>query len=555
MRTVDAVIIGAGHNGLVAALYLARAGLKVEVVERNGDIGGATRSGELTQAGLVHDLYATNLNLFLASPAFADFKDDLARHGFKPVVSERSYSNVFPDGTNLRIYSDVDKTERMLGEHSAADLDGWRNLHAKYLEFMKALMPLYSQPLPSAKTVMGVLKAVKTLGGFRTLELARLLTASTRELGDTWFATDELKALIATWGMHLDYGPDVSGGAMFPFLETFTDMEQGIAVTEGGMSRLPEALAALIREAGGEVRTSAPVTRVLTNGKRATGVRLENGDVIEARKAVIAGTTPTQLFGELLAGDELVSEQTKTESERYRYGPGTMMVHLALDKPLAWTSDEELSKFAYVHVAPYVDDLARTYQQAMAGLIPDSPLLIVGQTSQVDPSRSPDHRQVVWIQVRMLPSEIRGDAAGDIEQTDWDAAKEAVADRVMAKLESYAPGATASVLDRAVFSPLDLQRSNPNLVGGDSVSGSHHVWQNFLFRPWPGASTYAMPVEGLYMVGAATWPGAGANAVSGGLCAKRILHPHPYRKMAAAGAAAVGLAGAGAAALMARRAR
>lgn len=549
MRTVDAVVIGSGHNALVTAVQLSRAGWDVLVCERNADVGGATRSGEATQPGLVHDLYATNLNLFLSSPAYAELKDDLERHGFRPVVSERSYSNVFPDGRCLRVYSDVEKTERLLGEHSPADLRGWRALHKRYQVFMQALMPLYSTALPSVPALTGALKAVRTAGLVDTLELLRTLTASTRELGDTWFATPEAKALIATWGMHMDFGPDVSGGAMFPFVETFTDMENGIAIAEGGISRLPEALAALVREAGGEVRTSSPVTRVLTDGERATGVELEDGEQIMARRAVVASTTPTQLFGELLRGDGAVSEATRTRAERYRYGPGTMMVHLALSEPLRWSAHEELSRFAYVHVAPYVDDLARTYQQALAGLIPDSPLLIVGQTSQVDPSRTPDDRQVVWVQVRALPSVIKGDAAGRIRETDWDAAKEPVGNRVLDKLEQYAPGLRASVLDATVLSPIDLERSNPNLVGGDSVSGSHHLWQNFLFRPWPGASTYEMPVDGLWLVGAATWPGSGTNGISGSLCARRMLRPHPYRR-AAVGAAALT---AGAAAALAAR--
>lgn len=554
MRTVDAVVVGAGHNALITAVTLARAGWDVVVAERNEEVGGATRSGEATMPGLVHDLYATNINLFLASPAFAEWQQDLERHGFRPAVSERSYANAFPDGKSLRIYSDAERTEELLAEHSAADLDGWRGLHERYQAFMAALMPLYSTTLPSIRALQGALGAVRQAGAFETLELGRTLTASTRELGDTWFETAEAKALIATWGMHLDYGPDVSGGAMFPFLETFTDMHEGIAVAEGGISRLPEALAGMLREAGGEVWTGRAVERVLTDGERAVGVRLEDGEEVRARRAVVASTMPRALFEQLLSDDPIVSDHTHTRARRYRHGPGTMMIHVALDGPVHWQAHEELSRFAYVHLAPYVDDLARTYQQSLAGLIPDSPLLVVGQTTQVDPSRTPDDRELLWIQVRTLPSTIAGDAAGKIEARDWEQAKEAVADRVMAKLEDYAPGVGSQVLARTVFSPDDLEASNPNLVGGDSVGGSHHVWQNFLFRPWPGASTYRMPVDNLWLVGAATWPGGGTNGVSGSLCARRILEPHPYRaKAGAAAAGAAALAGGGLA--LARRRR
>ncbi|TRW46570.1 phytoene desaturase family protein [Georgenia yuyongxinii] len=542
MRIVDAVVIGSGHNGLVTALYLARAGWEVVVLEGNEDVGGATRSGEVTEAGLVHDLYATNLNLFLASPVYAELADELARTGFRPVVSDRPYASVFPGGTSLRVYQDAAKTERLLGEHSAADLDGWRRLRELQHEFMATLMPVYGTRLPSAAALGALTRGVRRTGPRRALELAQILACSTRELGERWFGTAEAKALLAAWGMHLDYGPDVSFGAMFPFVETFGDMEAGIAVAEGGISTLPRALAALIAEAGGEVRTGARVERVLTSAGRACGVRLEGGEVIRARRAVVAGTTPTQLYGELLSGDGVVPGADREQAERFRYGPGTMMVHLALDGPVPWAGDRDLASFAYVHVGPYVDDLSLTYAQSVAGLLPDSPLLVVGQTSQVDPSRSPDGRQVVWVQVRSLPSQIRGDARGEITARDWDEAKEAMADRVLAKLEGYAPGLGALVRARTVLSPLDLERSNPNLVGGDSVAGSHHVAQNFLFRPWLGASGYTTSVPGLYLIGASTWPGAGTNALSGYLCAQLLLTPPAGERLAGgvkAGARAV----------------
>lgn len=547
-RTVDAVVVGSGHNGLITALALAEKGWDVLVTERNDRIGGATRSGEATLDGLEHDLYATNINLFLASPAFEKWGDDLARHGFRPKVSERSYANVFPDGKCLRVYQDQDRTEREIGAHDAADLEGWRALHERYREFMQVLMPLYAAPMPSVHVLRTVTRALSKIGASSLIDHLRLLTASTRELGETWLHSPEARALLATWGMHMDSGPDVSGGSMFPFIETFTDMEEGIAVAEGGISRLPEALAALLTEAGGRVETSADVDEILTSDGVARGVRLANGDVIRARRAVVANTTPTQLIGRLLRRSPDLTDDLRTRGERYRYGPGTMVVHLALSEPIDWAADDELSRFAYIHIAPYVDDLARTYQQSMAGVIPDDPLLIVGQTSQVDDTRSPDDRQVVWVQVRTLPSEIRGDSKNEISARNWADAKDAVADRVIDKLSAYAPGIKDTILARAVYSPDDLESANPNLVGGDSVAGSHHVWQNFLFRPWPEASTYEMPIDKLFLVGAATWPGGGTNGISGSLCAQRILDPHPYRRY---GYLAAGLAAAGSAAVAA----
>lgn len=512
--TADVLVIGAGHQALVAAALLSREGRRCIVLERNDTIGGATRSGEATLPGLVHDLYATNLNQFLVSPSYAELGDDMARHGFSVSTSAQPYANVFPGGTALRIYQDAARTERDLGRHSEADLAAWRALRTLAQGFMRDLMPLYNEVFPSASLVRTGLRSLRRAGMGQLLEYVQIMAMSTRELGEKWFTTDEVRMLLAAWGLHLDYGPDVAFGAMFPFAETFGDADAGISIATGGASKLPESLAAIITENGGEVRTGADVVRVLTSEGRATGVRLASGEELHA-PTVIAGTGPRALIENLLGGDPAVPAETRRKASRFRYGPGTMMVHLALDKPIGWEAAEDVRDFAYVHVGPYVDDLARTYQQSLAGLIPDSPLLVVGQTSRVDPTRTPDHREVVWVQVRSLPSHITGDALGEITARTWDGAKEAVADRVVAKIDSFAPGFADSILARTVFSPADLERENPNLVGGDSVGGSHHVAQNFLFRPWLGGSTYTTDVAGLYLVGAGIWPGGGVNGLSG----------------------------------------
>lgn len=308
----------------------------------------------------------------------------------------------------------------------------------------------------------------------------------------------------------------------------------------------------LLRASGGEVRTGAEVQRVLTDGDRATGVVLASGERIGARRVVIANVTPTVLFDHLLA-DRPLPRAVRAKVDGYVYGPGTMMVHLALKGKLRWAVGPELDEFAYVHIAPYVSDLARTYTAALNGLIPTSPFLVVGQTSAVDPTRAPGDAQVLWIQVRTLPSHIWGDAAGEIAARTWDEAKEPVADRVMDKLQTYAPNLKEQILARAVFSPADLERDNPNLVGGDSIAGSHHLRQHFLFRPFPGWSRYRMPVAGLYLVGAATWPGAGNNATSGYLAARQILEARQVRRWAIGSSAGAGAGAVTAATLIATR--
>ncbi len=537
--TYDAIVVGAGHNGLVTALYLAKAGWKTLVVERNERVGGAVQSAEITRPGFVHDLYSMNQNLFLASSVYGELSEDLERHGLQYTVSDKPYCNLFPGGESVRVYGDTDKTLGLIRDRNSKDAEGWQQLYGHYHKLQEAFLPLYGSPLPSVQMGVAVADAVRKVGAGEVLELTRLLLNSTRELGESFFATQEMQAVIATWGMHLDFGPDVSGGAQFPLLETFADMEEGMAIPKGGASKMPQALVGLLREYGGEVRTEAEVTRITMQNGRATGVELASGERLSAKRAVVANLTPTVLFERLLR-DAPLPKGFRREVKRYEYGPATMMVHLALRGKPQWAAGEEIGDFAYVHIAPYVEDLARTYTDALNGTLPASPLLIVGQPTVFDPSRAPDGQHILWLQVRTLPSTIRGDALGQIETRTWDEAKEPVAERVLDKLEAYAPGIRDLILERVVYSPADLERHNPNLVGGDSVGGSHHLKQNYFFRPIQGWSNYKMPLTNLWMVGAATWPGGGTNATSGYLAAQALLSQGRRRKALAGGAVGAG---------------
>jgi phytoene dehydrogenase-like protein len=524
----DAILIGAGHNALVCAAYLARAGWSVLVLERGSRPGGAVLSDEITRPGFVHDLFATNMNLFLGSPVAAELGGELERHGLRYAASAHPFANAYPDGRALRVIQDVEATMDALERHDRRDAVGWRELNALYERLSPTLFALYGSRLDPRSLSGLAMQQLPALGVDGARELARLLLSSTRELVETYLHSREAHALLACWGMHLDFGPDVSGGAMFPFLEAFTDMRTGISLAVGGAARLIDALTSLAAEHGAELRTDAEVVRVAVEAGRATGVELASGERITARRAVIAGVTPTILYERLLA-DAPVPGPLRRAAQRYRFGPGTLMVHLALSAPPAWEAGEDLSRFAYVHIAPYVEDLADTYADACAGLLPREPMLVVGQSSAVDRSRVAGDGAVLWVQVRALPAQIRGDAAGEIEARDWEGAREPYADRVVAKLERYAPGLGELVLDRAVLTPADLERHNPNLAGGDSIAGSMHLRQNFLFRPFPAVRDYETGIDRLLMVGAATWPGGGVNALSGYNVARKLLAP-PARR-------------------------
>lgn len=523
MSDYDAIVIGAGHNGLVSALYLAQAGWKVLLLERNQTIGGAVQSGEITRSGFVHDLWSTNQNVFLASPVYQDFKHELTQQGLSYANSPNSYCCLLPNGKSVSVTANREQTLDRLRRHSATDANGWAALYDHSVAFQKALLPFFSLPLPSVEAGLQFGKALFSVGAAELIKLSQILASSTQDLGKEFFETPETRTLLSTWGMEVDFAPDVAGGAMFPLLESFSNLESGINVVRGGAAQMPKALTQLAQSYGAEIRTQSEVTRIITHSDRAVAVELATGEQVSARRAIIANLTPGVLFGKLLKEVALPAAIRRT-IDSYTYGPATLMVHLALKGKPNW-SNPEAQNFAFVHIPASVDELIQTYHNSLRGILPTQPLLIVSQTSIVDPSRTPTaNDQILWIQVRMVPSTIRGDAKGEIEVTDWNEAGQFYADRVVQILENYAPSIQDQILDRVVYTPVDIERMNPNLIGGDTGGGSHHLRQNFLFRPFANYSNYQMPLKNLFMVGAATWPGSGTNATSGYLCAQKLLH-------------------------------
>ncbi|MES2540080.1 MAG: NAD(P)/FAD-dependent oxidoreductase, partial [Pseudomonadota bacterium] len=361
-------------------------------------------------------------------------------------------------------------------------------------------------------------KTFRAKGMAGTMDFLRFLISSPRAWLEESFEHPHLRALLAAWGMHLDFAPDVAGGAMFPYLEGMAGQAFGMVIGKGGADTIVRALTAAITARGGTVETGASVTRILREGGRASGIELADGRRIMARRAVVAGTSPKGL--RKLTGDTVPTFDRAMDG--FRHAPGTMMIHLAMDGMPDWRAGEQLKRFAYVHLAPSLDQMARTYQQAQAGLLPEEPILVVGQPTAFDPSRAPEGKHVIWLQVRMAPGTIAGDAKSEIAATDWTQAAEPFADRALSILEAHAPGTRAKILGRRIVTPMELEADNPNLVGGDQVCGSHHLSQHFLFRPARGHADGSTPVANLHLTGAAVWPGAGTGAGPGYLLARKL---------------------------------
>ena len=219
--------------------------------------------------------------------------------------------------------------------------------------------------------------------------------------------------MMAAWGLHLDFAPDVAGGALFPYLESMANQTFGMVIGKGGADTIVNAMTRALKARGAVLILGAPVARIDISSGRAGGVTLADGRHLEARRAVIANVHPKLVFGTLIASD---SARTSFERDvsAFRAGPGTMMIHLALDDLPNWSAGAALRSFAYVHVAPDLEMMSRVYSEASAGLLPVEPALVVGQPTAIDPSRAPEGKHILWIQVRLLPADIRGDAKGEI---------------------------------------------------------------------------------------------------------------------------------------------
>ncbi|MCY4461920.1 MAG: NAD(P)/FAD-dependent oxidoreductase [Albidovulum sp.] len=521
MAEYDAVIVGSGHNGLACAAHLARKGWSVGVFEQADRPGGAIKTLELTLPGFRHDWGAMNLGLFAGSRFAKDYGDDLARHGLKFVPAKNCFATAFPDGRWIGVGTDLNATVDKIAEFSSEDALTWKRLAAEFPDEAQQYFSLLGGPLSTAAVASLAAGSLRRRGLAKTAGKVRFLASSPRRFLSETFKSDRLQAALAAWGMHLDFAPDIAGGAIFPYLESMACQSFGMVIGSGGADTVVKSLVGIIEDYGGQVRCGTRVASVVRGRSGASGIELDGGEEIRAKKAVICGTSPGALVNELLAGGSGDTEFDRS-LRNFSYAPGTVMVHLALKDLPDWKAGRELRRFAYVHLAPSMDHMSRVYAEAMAGLLPASPVLVVGQPTAIDASRAPDGKHVLWVQARMVPANVKGDASGMIEARDWDSIKDAYADRIMDILESYAPGVQGNVEGRCVVSPVDLERDNPNLVGGDQIAGSHHLAQNFHFRPAFGHSDGSTPIKRLYLVGASVWPGAGVGAGSGYLLARHL---------------------------------
>jgi phytoene dehydrogenase-like protein len=521
-RRYDAVAIGSGINSLVAAALLARAGWRVCVLEQNDWLGGAIRTAEITEPGFVHEVFACWHPLFTGSAAYAELKDDLERRGVEYLNTELPTATLFPDGESRFLTTSH-------GDNVAALGPGWATTVERFMPNADLAFGVLSTELWSRDGARLGAKALRRLGRGGLVEFAGRMLESCRDWTAETFDDERVHGLFAPWVLHTGLGPDAaSSGFMARVIGVAIELG-GMPVPRGGGTKLVEALAGIVRDAGGDCETGRRVERILVDAGRTTGARTSDGETVEASKAVLACVTPQQLYEGLLGGDGPVHE-----ARRFRFGRGEMQIHVALSEPPRWQGDERLGRTAIVHLTSGLDGVSKAVNEADRGLLPAEGTVVVGQPVAVDPSRAPDGAWILWIQVQEVPSRLKGDAAKELDTGNgtWtEELREAYADRIQARIARHAPNLEQAILRRVVLSPADIEAANPNMPGGDIYSGSCALDQNLLWRPRPGLPGHRTHVQGLWHIGASTHPGPGLGAGSGTLVAKELLRQGLARRL------------------------
>jgi phytoene dehydrogenase-like protein len=466
MRAYDAVVVGAGPNGLAAAIVLARAGRSVLVREANETVGGSARSAELTLPGFVHDVCSAVHPLAAGSPFFRILP--LAEHGLEWVSPPAPLAHPFDDGTAAVLERSVEATAVTLG----ADAGAYRRLMSP----LAADWPLLETALLGPPKLPRHPLALARFG-LRALRPAR-------RLAEGWFEGARARALFAGLAAHSFLPLEKVPSAAFGLVLGITGHAVGWPFPRGGAQRIADSLASYFRSLGGEIET---------------GARVGSIDELPPARAVLCDVTPRQLVR--LAGDRLPAGYRR-KLERYAYGPAAYKVDWALDGPVPWRA-KECARAGTVHLGGTLEEVAASERAAWRGEHAEKPFVLVAQPSLFDPTRAPAGKHTLWAYCHVP-------FGSTFDMTE----------RIERQVERFAPGFRDRVLARSVMSPANLERHNANLVGGD-INGGAQTIRQLLTRPT--LRLYSTPRKGLYMCSSSTPPGGGVHGMCGHAAARRAL--------------------------------
>ncbi|MFD5827757.1 phytoene desaturase family protein [Lentzea sp. NPDC060358] len=490
MNEVDAVVIGSGPNGLVAATLLADAGWDVLVLEQRDTPGGAVASAETTAPGFTNDLYSAFYPLGLGSPVIGALNLDVQWQHAPAVLA-----HVLPDDRVALLSRDVEVTSKSVGAFAHVDAERWQAEHARWMSIRDAVLDSLMRPFPP---VRGALSLLRSAGVGDALRLARTLTLPVRRLGEELFEGEGARVLLAGNTMHTDLGPDQAGGAGFGWLLAMLAQDVGNPVPRGGAGELT---ASLVRRFGGRLQTGAKVTGVLHARGVAVGVRLSDGSVVRARRAVLADVPAPRLYLDMIGADALPPKLAE-DLRRFQWDSDTIKVDWALSGPIPWTNPEA-AQAGTVHLGGDVNGLATTAHELACGKVPRTPFILMGQMTTTDPTRSPAGTEAAWAYTHVplggawTPERLKRRA-----------------DRLELMIEERAPGFRSKILGRSVLGPDEIGSVN----GGTSA-----IHQQLVFRPVPGLGRADTPFDRLYLTGSSAWPGGGVHGAAGANAARAAL--------------------------------
>jgi len=533
-RRFDAVIVGGGHNGLVCAAYLARAGLSVCVLERRAVLGGAAVTEEF-HPGFRNSTASYTVSL-LNPKVIRDL--DLARHGLR--IVERPVSNFLPlpDDRHLVVGGGIVATQAEFAKFSRRDADALPGYYAMLDRVADVLRDLLMATPPNAGGgIHALLDAWKVAKRFRALDLAGrrdvldLFTKSAGDVLDRWFESEPVKAVFGFDAVVGNFASPWTPGSAYVLLHHVFGEVNGKRGTWGhaigGMGAITQAMAKECLARGVTLRTAAPVARVVVKTGRAIGVELDDGEVITAKR-VVANVTPKVLFEHLVAPEHL-PDDFRARIAGYRCGSGTFRMNVALAELPDFTALPGRIPAAHhgsgIIIAPSLAYMERAYFDAKTRGWSAAPIVELLIPSVVDDSLAPPGKHVASLFCQHVHPELPQVAAG----LTWDDAREEVADLMIDTVTQFAPNFRASVLGQRALSPLDLEREF-GLTGGDIFHGRLTLDQLFAARPVLGNANYRMPVRGLYLCGSGAHPGGGVTGIPGHNAAREILRDARRRR-------------------------